>query len=169
MANQTFGSFCSACGLNHSAADCPWKPAVSGVYELNAPHIMGHNLNPHHHTITTAKECSQCGGPHSVVFCPKGTYAKANPAVFKADPAVEHVPLKDTPVNPWDNQVGGQHYKEGIQPFEYAMANNLNSLEFSVVKYLRKKGDKADRIKDLNKAKDCLEKLIWWEEHDGKI
>lgn len=72
-------------------------------------------------------------------------------------------------VNPWDNQVGGQHYKQGIQPFEYAMANNLNSLEFSVVKYLRKKGDKAKRLEDLKKAKDCLEKLIWWEEHDGKI
>ena len=111
MANQTFGSFCSGCGLNHSTADCPWKPAVSGI-----------NL-----TVPTSS------------------------------------------VNPWDNQVGGQHYKKGIQPFEYAMVNNLNSLEFSVVKYLRKKGDKADRIKDLNKAKDCLEKLIWWEEHDGKI
>lgn len=149
-------SYCSACGKNHDNVDCPWKPAVSGIYEHNSPHI-------------TAVGCSQCGGPHSVVFCPKGTYAKASPAVFKADPAVEHVPLKDTPVNPWDNQVGGQHYKKGIQPFEYAMANNLSSLEFSVVKYLRKTGDKAKRLEDLNKAKDCLEKLIWWEEHDGKI
>lgn len=99
-----------------------------------------------------------------------GTFHKADDCVWK--PAVSGIDMtvpKDTPVNPWDNQVGGQHYKKGIQPFEYAMANNLNSLEFSVVKYLRKKGDKADRIKDLNKAKDCLEKLIWWEEHDGKI
>lgn len=134
MANQTFGSFCSECGVNHSTADCPWKPAVSGI-----------NL-----TVPKANTGSSFG-------------------VFKADPAVEHVPLKDTPVNPWDNQVGGQHYKKGIQPFEYAMANNLNSLEFSVVKYLRKKGDKAKRLEDLKKAKDCLEKLIWWEENDGKI
>lgn len=174
MANQPLTTWCAGCGTFHKPDECPWKPAVSGVYEHTytpgTPHITAPDLsNRHHHTITTAKECSQCGGPHSVVFCPKGTYAKANPVVFKADPAVEHVPLKDTPVNPWDNQVGGQHYKKGIQPFEYAMANNLNSLEFSVVKYLRKKGDKADRIKDLNKAKDCLEKLIWWEEHDGKI
>lgn len=126
MANQTFGSFCSECGVNHSTADCPWKPAVSGI-GMTVPE-------------------SDIG----TVF-----------GAFETAPLVA--------VNPWDNQVGGQHYKKGIQPFEYAMANNLNSLEFSVVKYLRKKGDKVDRIKDLKKAKDCLEKLIWWEEHDGKI
>lgn len=89
--------------------------------------------------------------------------------VVKPGPIIYTPDTVTTPVNPWDNQVGGQHYKKGIQPFEYAMANNLNSLEFSVVKYLRKKGDKAKRLEDLNKAKDCLEKLIWWEEHDGKI
>lgn len=149
MANQTFGSFCSGCGVNHSTADCPWKPAVSGMYEKNAP-------------LTVGMGCPLCGGPHSKVFCPNIGFVKANPSVTMAVP-------KDKPVNPWDNQVGGQHYKKGIQPFEYAMANNLNSLEFSVVKYLRKKGDKAKRLEDLKKAKDCLEKLIWWEEHDGKI
>lgn len=71
----------------------------------------------------------------------------------------------------WDNQVGGKHYHAagGIQPFHYAMANNLNSLEFSVVKYLRKKGDKAKRLEDLRKARDCLDKLIEWEEKDGNI
>lgn len=162
MADQTLKSWCAGCGTFHKADDCVWKPAVSGVYEKHSPHV------------TTGVGCSRCGGPHSTAFCTfvneidKG-FCKANPVVFKADPVVEHVPLKETPVNPWDNQVGGKHYKKGIQPFEYAMANNLNSLEFSVVKYLRKKGDKAKRLEDLNKAKDCLEKLIWWEEHDGKI
>lgn len=137
-------SYCSACGKNHDNVDCPWKPAVSGMYEANAPHIVAPNLsNGHYHSVVH-------GG---------STYG----------PTVDMAMPKDTPVNPWDNQVGGQHYKEGIQPFEYAMANNLNSLEFSVVKYLRKKGDKAKRIEDLKKAKDCLEKLIWWEEHDGEI
>lgn len=126
MTNLIYGSFCPGCGLHHSIADCPWKPAVSGI------------------NLTVPK--SDTG----TVF-----------GVYKTAPLVA--------VNPWDNQVGGQHYKKGIQPFEYAMANNLNSLEFSVVKYLRKKGDKAKRLEDLNKAKDCLEKLIWWEEHDGKI
>lgn len=104
----------------------------------------------------TQAYCSACNKTHSNVDCP-----------WK--PAVSGVDMTVPSVNPWDNQVGGQHYKKGIQPFEYAMANNLNSLEFSVVKYLRKKGDKTKRLEDLNKAKDCLEKLIWWEEHDGKI
>ncbi|UVD31711.1 hypothetical protein Pondi_00070 [Escherichia phage Pondi] len=172
MADQTLTSWCAGCGTFHKADECPWKPAVSGIYEHYAPHVVAPNVNPHHHEIT--KGCTLCGGPHSVMFCPLTppyvhNGGSVSTAVFKADPAVEHVPLKDTPVNPWDNQVGGQHYKKGIQPFEYAMANNLSSLEFSVVKYLRKTGDKAKRLEDLNKAKDCLEKLIWWEEHDGKI
>ena len=141
MANETFIPWCSQCVAQHGPADCPWKPAVSGVYEHNPSYV-----NPHHHTITNG------GKKYSV-----------------SDPSVDMAMPQDTPVNPWDNQVGGQHYKKGVQPFEYAMANNLNSLEFSVVKYLRKKGDKAKRIEDLKKAKDCLEKLIWWEEHDGKI
>jgi hypothetical protein len=121
-------SYCNDCDQNHDNVDCPWKPAVSGVYEANVPD----------HTLS----CS-----------------------FKKYDAYK----SNMQANPWNNQVGGQHYKKGIQPFEYAMANNLNSLEFSVVKYLRKKGDKAKRIEDLKKAMDCLEKLIWWEEHDGKI
>lgn len=120
--------------------------------------------------------CSSCGKNHDNVDCP---WKPAVSGVDMTSPSGvilggSFTPYPDSPVivptvNPWDNQVGGQHYKKGIQPFEYAMANNLNSLEFSVVKYLRKKGDKAKRLEDLNKAKDCLEKLIWWEEHDGKI
>lgn len=125
--------------------------------------------------------CAGCGTFHKADDCPwKFTVSGIDLTVprsdtgtvfgvFKPGPITYTPDTVTTPVNPWDNQVGGQHYKKGIQPFEYAMVNNLNSLEFSVVKYLRKKGDKADRIKDLNKAKDCLEKLIWWEEHDGKI
>ena len=72
--------------------------------------------------------------------------------------------------DPMKNQVGGQHYQQmGITPFAYALANNLNALEFSIVKYLRKKGDKAKRIEDLQKLVDCAEKLIAWEKDDGKV
>lgn len=50
--------------------------------------------------------------------------------------------------NPFDKQVGGDHYKTmGIQPVEYIVANNLNFLEGNVVKYItrhRAKGGKAD-------------------------
>lgn len=120
--------------------------------------------------------CSACGKNHHNQDCP---WKPAVSGIDMTSPSGvilggSFTPYPDSPAivqkeNPWDNQIGGQHYKKGIQPFEYAMANNLNSLEFSVVKYLRKKGDKAKRLEDLNKAKDCLEKLIWWEEHDGKI
>lgn len=70
----------------------------------------------------------------------------------------------------WHKQVGGDHYHEGgISPFEYSMANGHNCLEFSIVKYLRKKGDKAQRLEDLRKLIDCAQKLLEWEEKDGKI
>lgn len=100
---------------------------------------------------------------------PQAQFGKYDQSIVVPNGGHAHTITDLNVVNPWDNQVGGQHYKQGIQPFEYAMANNLNSLEFSVVKYLRKKGDKAKRLEDLKKAKDCLEKLIWWEEHDGEI
>lgn len=127
----------------------------------------------------TQSYCSACGKNHHNLDCPwkpavsgVENYGKCMDYITHNAGPLNYKPDTNTSVykaNPWDNQVGGQHYKKGIQPFEYAMANNLNSLEFSVVKYLRKKGDKAKRLEDLNKAKDCLEKLIWWEENDGKI
>lgn len=85
-----------------------------------------------------------------------------NVPTVKVPSSEEETPDISAPneVSAWDNQVGGQHYKSGIQPFTYALANNLNCLEFSVVKYLRKKGDKAKRLEDLRKAQDCLAKLI---------
>lgn len=70
----------------------------------------------------------------------------------------------------WHKQVGGDHYYQGgISPFEYSMANGHNCLEFSIVKYLRKKGDKAQRLEDLRKLIDCAQKLLEWEEKDGHI
>ncbi len=68
------------------------------------------------------------------------------------------------------NQVGGDHYqKMKITPFDYAMANNLNALEFSVVKYLRRKGGSEQRLEDLRKLIDCAEKLLEWEKDNGKV
>lgn len=120
-------------------------------------------------TCSTAVKTDTFGASTRPVS-PQETFGKYDPSIMvPSNGSHVHTFTDPNVVNPWDNQVGGQHYKQGIQPFEYAMANNLSSLEFSVVKYLRKKGDKAKRLEDLNKAKDCLEKLIWWEEHDGKI
>lgn len=56
-------------------------------------------------------------------------------------------------------QVGGDHYKQAIQPWDYVAANNLGYFEGNIVKYVtrwRKKGG----IEDLKKARHYLDKLI---------
>lgn len=61
-----------------------------------------------------------------------------------------------------NKQVGGDHYKQDIQPVEYIKANNLDFFEGSVVKYItrwRKKGG----VEDLKKAVHYLEMLIEFE------
>ena len=55
--------------------------------------------------------------------------------------------------SPAKTQVGGSHYKDMvIQPFHFAMANNLNAFQFAVVKY-------ASRYLNKNGVQD-LKKII---------
>lgn len=56
-------------------------------------------------------------------------------------------------------QIGGDHYKGlGIQPMEYSVANGLNACAHTAIKYItRKKGDKAKRLEDLDKAIHSIE------------
>mgnify|MGYP001143509645 CR=1 FL=1 len=56
-------------------------------------------------------------------------------------------------------QVGGSHYTGlKIQPMEYSVANGLNACQHTAIKYItRKKGDKAKRLEDLDKAIHSLE------------
>lgn len=53
-----------------------------------------------------------------------------------------------------DVQVGGSHYKDfAIQPIVFSMANDLNACQHSAIKYIvRKKGDQAKRLEDIDKA-----------------
>lgn len=61
-------------------------------------------------------------------------------------------------------QVGGTHYaKLKIDPFTYAMENDLDVFQFSVVKYVTRFRDK-NGVEDLRKAIDCLQRLIAHEE-----
>lgn len=61
-------------------------------------------------------------------------------------------------------QIGGDHYtKLPIQPFQYSMANGLDPLQHTVVKYVTRFRDKGG-IQDLRKAIHCLEMLIEFEE-----
>lgn len=57
-------------------------------------------------------------------------------------------------------QVGGDHYKKyPIQPMEYSMKNKLDYCQSSVVKYVTRYKDKGG-VKDLEKAKHCIDYLI---------
>ena len=62
-----------------------------------------------------------------------------------------------------DQQVGGNHYKGmAIQPFEFAMLNNLNPGQFAVVKYICRYKNKNGK-EDLLKAKHFIDMLIEFE------
>ena len=56
-------------------------------------------------------------------------------------------------------QVGGDHYRTEIQPWDFIVANNLGYLEGNIIKYVsryKKKGGMADLLK----AQHYLQKLI---------
>lgn len=62
-------------------------------------------------------------------------------------------------VDALQRQIGGAHYKGlKIQPMEYSVANGLNACAHTAIKYItRKKGDKAKRLEDLDKAIHSIE------------
>lgn len=69
-------------------------------------------------------------------------------------------PVRDTVPDPTTMQVGGTHYtKMAIQPMEYAMANKLNALQFTVLKYISRYENK-NGLEDLLKARHALDMLI---------
>jgi hypothetical protein len=67
-----------------------------------------------------------------------------------------------------NTQVGGSHYKDlGIQPVEYASANNLDYFQGNVVKYVTRWRNK-NGVEDLKKALHYLEMYIELEEAKEK-
>lgn len=59
-----------------------------------------------------------------------------------------------------NKQIAGTHYKKnGIQPWDYIIANNIGYLEGSAIKYITRWKDK-NGIDDIRKAIHFLEKLI---------
>ena len=63
-----------------------------------------------------------------------------------------------------ESQVGGNHYNSmKIQPIEYTMANEMNPLQHTVIKYVSRYQAK-NGIEDLKKAIHSLELLIQFEE-----
>ena len=66
-------------------------------------------------------------------------------------------------MNPYDRQVDGDHYQKlAIQPMQYSMLNNLDACQHTVIKYITRFRDKGG-IKDLEKAKHCIDMLIEYE------
>lgn len=62
-------------------------------------------------------------------------------------------------------QVGGGHYtKMKIQPFQYSMANGLDPMQHTIIKYVTRFRDK-NGIEDLEKAKHTIDLLI---EHESQ-
>lgn len=70
--------------------------------------------------------------------------------------------------NPFETQVGGDHYKRlNIQPIKYILDNNLGFIEGNVVKYVTRWKYK-NGIEDLKKARHYLDLLIKQEEENLK-
>ena len=60
-----------------------------------------------------------------------------------------------------DTQVGGDHYtKLEIQPMTYSMANGLNALQHTALKYITRYQDKGTPLQDLAKARHCIDMMI---------
>lgn len=63
----------------------------------------------------------------------------------------------------WDTQIGGTHYTDmKIQPFQYSMANKLDPMQHTIIKYVSRFRAKGG-IEDLEKAKQTIDLLIAYE------
>ena len=76
--------------------------------------------------------------------------------------------LEGDAMSAFDTQVGGTHYtKMAIQPFQYSMANGLDPMQHTIVKYVSRFRDK-NGIEDLKKARQTIDLLIEWEEQNAQ-
>lgn len=67
-----------------------------------------------------------------------------------------------------DRQVGGAHYKRGIQHWDYVLSKDMPYLEAQVVKYVERWSEK-NGLQDLEKAGHFLQKLIEHNFPDTKV
>ncbi len=71
-------------------------------------------------------------------------------------------------MNPKDTQVGGNHYtKMKIQPMEFSMANNLNPMQHTVIKYVTRVDLKGNGDEDIDKAIHTLQLWKQWRKEHG--
>ncbi len=79
----------------------------------------------------------------------------------------EHLDL-DAPVRASEDQVGGTHYKDfRIQPGLFSTVNKISHMRGEAIDYICRSqvggGEKQDPIKDLLKAKHCIDLVLEWE------
>jgi hypothetical protein len=71
-------------------------------------------------------------------------------------------------MNPKDTQVGGNHYtKMKIQPMEFSMANGLNAIQHTVIKYVTRVDLKGNGDEDIDKAIHTLQLWKQWRKDNG--
>lgn len=71
-------------------------------------------------------------------------------------------------MNPKDTQVGGNHYtKMKIQPMEFSMANNLNPMQHTIIKYVTRVDLKGNGDEDIDKAIHTLQLWKQWRKDNG--
>jgi len=71
-------------------------------------------------------------------------------------------------MNPKDTQVGGNHYtKMKIQPMEFSMANNLNPMQHTIIKYVTRVDLKGNGDEDIDKAIHTLQLWKQWRKEHG--
>ena len=71
-------------------------------------------------------------------------------------------------MNPKDTQVGGNHYtKMKIQPMEFSMANNLNAMQHTIIKYVARVDLKGNGDEDIDKAIHTLQLWKQWRKDHG--
>lgn len=58
-----------------------------------------------------------------------------------------------------EKQVGGEHYQQPIQAWDYITLNRLGYLEGNIIKYVTRYKQK-NGVQDLEKARHYLDKLI---------
>lgn len=72
-------------------------------------------------------------------------------------------------MSPYDHQVDGDHYQKlAIQPMQYSLLNELDACQHTIIKYVTRFRDKGG-IRDLEKAKHCIDLLIDFESQKIKM
>ena len=133
----------------------PWGPVPADVYrgEVGAQRL--------HRKEGGYVNVSWDGG------IPIAEYFGRGIEVREAGPA-NSTPTKAKPTSAFDEQVGGGHYTDmKIQPFQFSMANGLDPMQHTIVKYVTRFRSK-NGAEDLKKARHTLDLLIEWEQNNAK-